>query len=65
MRIAMWGSTPLPWYVFYEFIRQICIGCVVTFGPSRAPAASTWDCLLACEQPSRTTVPEFEDVLRT
>jgi hypothetical protein len=30
------GSIPPPWYVFYEFGRQICIGCAVAFGPRRA-----------------------------
>jgi hypothetical protein len=30
------GSIPPPWYVFYEFGRQICIGCEVAFGPRPA-----------------------------
>jgi hypothetical protein len=59
MRIAMWDSTPLPWYVLYEFIRQICIGFVVTFGPNRAPATSTWERLRVRREPSKTTVSEF------
>jgi hypothetical protein len=33
------GSRPAPWYVFYQFSRVICIGCVVTFGPRRADVA--------------------------
>ena len=30
---------PAPWYVFYQFSRVICLGCVVAFGPRRAHVA--------------------------
>jgi hypothetical protein len=26
---------PSPWYVLCEFARQMCVGCIATFGPSR------------------------------
>jgi hypothetical protein len=40
MKTDMWGYIPLPWYVCYEFVRQICAGFVVAFGgPLRAAAA--------------------------
>jgi hypothetical protein len=29
---------PLPWQALYEFGRQICVGCAVTFGPRSAYA---------------------------
>lgn len=35
----MWGPVPLPWYVLYEFVRQMSIGFMVTCGPRRTPAA--------------------------
>jgi hypothetical protein len=33
--IAQHASTfaPFPWRTFYEFGRQIWVGCAVTFGP--------------------------------
>ena len=27
--------TPLPWEIFYEFARLVCVGFIVTFGPGR------------------------------
>lgn len=30
------GLIPPPWYVFYTFGREICVGCTVAFGPRRA-----------------------------
>jgi hypothetical protein len=30
------GLIPPPWYVFYAFGREICIGCAVAFRPRRA-----------------------------
>ena len=27
--------TPLPWEIFYEFARLVCVGLIVTFGPGR------------------------------
>jgi len=36
------GAIPLPPRAFYEFGRQICIGCAVTFG-RRSPKPKTID----------------------
>jgi hypothetical protein len=30
------GDVPSPQYVLSEFVRQICMGCAVTFGPRPA-----------------------------
>ena len=30
------GDIPSPQYVLSEFVRQICMGCAVTFGPRPA-----------------------------
>ena len=38
MKIALWGSTPLPWYVCWEFVRQTWAGFIATFGPYRPHA---------------------------
>jgi hypothetical protein len=35
MRIDRWGSVPSPWYVFYEFVRQMSAGFAITLGPHR------------------------------
>ena len=62
MQIALWGSTPAPWYVGYEFVRQMSVGFAVTFGPRRAPAPHTQGNvqLEQSEQASEETVSEFE-----
>lgn len=41
----MWGSFASPWYVHYEFVRQISCAFVVTFGPRRAPGTRRWESL--------------------
>jgi hypothetical protein len=41
MRIVRRSHVPSPWYVFYEFVRQICVGFAITFGPSRTLVGGT------------------------
>jgi hypothetical protein len=56
---------PLPWQVFAEFWRLVCLGCVVTFGPhpGRSAVVAGLILLIACSNISSLLLGR--SVLRT